>query len=206
MNALNLVFEKEFLLTFFNDSNFLNKLKYLSKERLSPFLSLDEPLFNRLLNLYRQMQYEINNTQSKDQHILRAMLYETLILFSRAEVQMPNHSDNISEKPINRYAQHFAELAEKNFITKTNTEFYANTLCITSNYLNKIVKQVWGKTTKEYLQEQRIQEACKQLRYTTRSIQEIATSLGYETATYFVRSFHKAKGVSPFAYRKKSYE
>ena len=108
MNALNLVFEKEFLLTFFNDSNFLNKLKYLSKERLSPFLSLDEPLFNRLLNLYRQMQYEINNTQSKDQHILRAMLYETLILFSRAEVQMPNHSDNISEKPINRYAQHLA--------------------------------------------------------------------------------------------------
>ena len=206
MNALNLVFEKEFLLTFFNDSNFLNKLKYLSKERLSPFLSLDEPLFNRLLNLYRQMQYEINNTQSKDQHILRAMLYETLILFSRAEVQMPNHSDNISEKSINRYAQHFAELAEKNFITKTNTEFYANTLCITSNYLNKIVKQVWGKTTKEYLQEQRIQEACKQLRYTTRSIQEIATSLGYETATYFVRSFHKAKGETPLAHRKKGYE
>ncbi|WP_373825225.1 helix-turn-helix domain-containing protein, partial [Bacteroides heparinolyticus] len=53
-----------------------------------------------------------------------------------------------------------------------------------------------------YIQEQRMQEACRQLRYTTLSVQEISEWLGYESATYFVRSFHKARGQTPLEYRK----
>ena len=68
------------------------------------------------------------------------------------------------------------------------TEFYAEQLCITFNYLNKIVKQVLGTSTKAYILQRRMQEACRQLQYTTLSVEGIAEELAYKGATYFVRA------------------
>jgi len=201
MKALNLVFEKEFLLSFFRDSHFLDQFQYLSSNRLSHFLQLSEPLFNRLLKLYQEMQLKINSHEQKDQHILRAMLYEALMLLSRAEVKTPEHIDNKNIMSSSRYIERFVELVSEHYATEHGTEFYANQLCITSNYLNKIVKQMFGKSTKAYIQEQRMNDACRQLQYTTLSVQEIAEWLGYESSTYFIRSFRKQTGMTPLQYR-----
>ena len=202
MQALNLIFEKEFLLSFFRDCHFLDQFGYLSAKRTSPFLQLDDVLFERLLNLYREIQREINDTERKDRHILRAMLYEALMLLSRAEMKTPEYNDSKSTMTASQYVERFVGLVNDHFTTESGTEFYADQLCITSNYLNKIVKRVLGTSTKAYIQEQRMQEACRQLRYTTLSVQEISEWLGYESATYFVRSFHKARGQTPLEYRK----
>ena len=203
MQALNLVFEKEFLLAFFRDSHFLDQFGYLSADRASHFLQLDDTLFNRLFGLYREMQHEINDTEQKDRHILRAMLYETLMLLSRAEVKCPEHIESKNTMPTSRYIERFVGLVNDHFTRESGTEFYADRLCITSNYLNKIVKRTLGKSTKTYIQERRMQEACRQLRYTTLSVQEISEWLGYESATYFVHSFHKTMKQTPQEYRKK---
>ena len=69
------------------------------------------------------------------------------------------------------------------------------------NYLNKIVKQVLGTSTKAYILQRRMQEACRQLQYTTLSVEGIAEELAYKSATYFVRAFGKAMGTTPLAYR-----
>ena len=76
LDALNLVFEKEFLLSFFCDPHFLDRFTYLPADRSSPFLMTDEAAFGRILTLYQEMRREITDYAQKDQHILRAMLYE----------------------------------------------------------------------------------------------------------------------------------
>ncbi len=81
------------------------------------------------------------------------------------------------------------------------TEFYAEQLCITFNYLNKNVKQVLGTSTKAYILQRRMQEACRQLQYTTLSVEGIAEELAYKGATYFVRAFGKTMGTTPLADR-----
>lgn len=202
MTALNLVFEKDFLLSFFRDPHFLNQFGYLRADRPSPFLNLGEELYSRILALYREMRQEIIGREHKDQHILRAMLYETLMLLKRADIEIVSEQSGGGGMPLSRFVERFMQLVDDNYAAQHGTQFYAGELCITSNYLNKIVRQALGKSTKAYIESRIMRDACRQLRYTTLSVQEIARRLGYDTPTYFVRSFRKQMGMTPLEYRK----
>jgi len=199
--ALNLIFDKDFLLSFFNDSHFIDNFAYLSPGRSTPFLLLKDELYERILSLYREMQKEINGDGPIDQHILRAMLYETMMLLKRAEQPVQTSAPGNDDLMSSRYVSRFQQLLSEHYATEHSPEFYASQLCITSNYLNKIVRQSLGKSTKACILEQLFQEACLLLRYTTLSIQEISTRLGFETSTYFARVFHSHVGMTPVTYR-----
>lgn len=200
-----LIFEEQFLLSFFNDSRFLERFAYLQTDRLSPFLRPESELFRRLLHLFKEMKTEIDDdpTAEKDEHILRAMLYETLMLLNRAG-NAPAENISGTDTAADRYADAFVKLVEREFATQHEVEYYANALCITPNYLNKIVRRRLGTTTKQYLTGKIAAEAKRLLTYTSLSIAEIADRLHFETATYFVRFFRKAAGTAPGLYRKQS--
>jgi len=203
--ALNLVFEKEFLLSFFSDSHFLERFTYLAADRPSPFLSLDEILFERILTLYHEMQHEIVSSEQKDQHMLRALLYETMMLLQRAPMVEVDHIESVQRSladiPVSRYVDDFQKLVAENFRVEHGTEFYADRLFITPNYLNKIVHRTLGMSAKSFIQEQIFQEACCLLRYTTLTVQEIANQLGFSTSTYFVRTFKNHMKMTPMDFR-----
>jgi len=206
LKALNLIFEKEFLLSFFNDPHFLDRFNYLHADRSTPFLRPDEVAFERILGLYRAMQREITDYEQKDQHILRAMLYETLMLLQRVPTveaeQVEVIQRGLNDIPVSRYVDDFVALVQDHFREEHGTEFYADRLCITPNYLNKIVRQSLGKSAKTYILDQILEEACLLLRYTTLPVSEIANQLHFDTATYFTRFFRKHKGQKPLDYRK----
>ena len=61
LDALNLVFEKEFLLSFFSDPHFLDRFTYLQADRSSPFLMADDAAFERIHTLYQEMRREITD-------------------------------------------------------------------------------------------------------------------------------------------------
>lgn len=207
LRALNLVFEKEFLLSFFNDPHFLDRFPYFAADRPSPFLRLDDAAFDRIHALYREMQQEIGRRPDIDQHILRAMLYETLMLLSRqpfaeaAQTEVMQRS--LADIPMSRYVDDFRQLVSKHFREEHGTEFYADRLCITPNYLNKMVRQTLGKSAKTYILDQILGEACRLLKYTTLSVNDIASELHFDTATYFVRIFKKYTEMTPLEYRQK---
>ena len=202
LQGLNLVFMKSFLLSFFNDRHFLGNFPFLSAGRKSPFLLPDEKLFNRILSLYKEMKAEIDEPGQKDQHILRAMLYEALMLLSRAKpAALPDLGGEVAEAGASRYLSEFSALVDEYYATQHGIEFYADRLCITSNYLNKIVREKLGKSTKEVISGRILQEAKRLLRYTELSVLEIADKLEFETSTYFVRFFKKATGITPLQFR-----
>ncbi len=206
LKVLNLIFEKEFLLEFFNDPHFLDHFGYLQADRSTPFLKPDEPTFERILSLYQEMRGEITR-HAKDQHILRAMLYGTMMLLQRVPMVEAEVTETIgrtlTDVPVSRYVDDFVQLVSDHFREQHGTEFYADRLCITPNYLNKIVRQTLGKSAKTYILDQILAEACRLLRYTTLSVSDIASQLHFDTATYFVRIFGKHIGHTPLAYRAK---
>lgn len=208
MDALNLIFEKEFLLSFFIDPHFLDQFGYLQSDRSSPFLQADEATLQRLLTLYREMRAEITDHEQKDHHILRAMLYETLMLLSRVPMVEPAEravlQRSMQDIPVSRYMDEFTALVRDHFREEHSTAYYAGRLCITPNYLNKIVQRSLGKSAKVYILEQLMAEACRLLRYTTLSVNEIADQLHFESTTYFVRLFHKYISQTPLEYRSKN--
>jgi len=205
LKALNLIFQKEFLLSFFNDPHFLDRFTYLQADRTTPFLQPDEEAFERFLGLYRDMQREITDYEHKDQHILRAMLYETMMLLQRVPAveaeKVETLQRSLTDVPVSRYVDDFVALVRDHFREEHGTEFYADRLCITPNYLNKLVRQSLGKSAKTYILDQILDESCRLLKYTTLSVNDISEQLHFDTATYFIRLFRKYKGLTPLDYR-----
>jgi AraC-like DNA-binding protein len=195
-----LVFEEEFLLSFFKDPNFLRNFSYLDPDRGSSKLSLLRGHYNRVLQLLKQIMVEIKNYREKDHHILRAMLYETLTLFNR--VSSSTNKTSTTNVTINRHVNRFTELVNSEFIYQRNIQYYADKLCITTNYLNKVVQNKLGITAKHFVQRRVLQESKKMLNYTTLSVAEIADKLNFNTASYFTRFFYKNTGITPTQYRK----
>lgn len=79
--------------------------------------------------------------------------------------------------------------------------FYASKLCITSKYLNAIVKSASGKSPTEWIKEETIKEIEHLLCYTQASIKEIACWLNFPNLSFFGKYFKSAKGISPKRYR-----
>lgn len=216
LKGMEFIFDEMFLLSFFNDPRFLDRFAYLHANRPSPFMTMDDELFDRLTNLYGEMKREIDGVRGmeRDEHMLRAMLYEVLMLLNRAAPELPErerNSDNdydgtSQQSPSNglgalRYLNNFVDLVNDNFTEHHDVDFYADKLFITSNYLNKVVRQSLGMSTKQYIQDKLMDEAKQLLKFTTLSVEEIAEQLHYETATYFVRQFSKTVGKTPAKYR-----
>ena len=194
LTALELIFERDFLLSFFNDPHFLDSLPYYSHLRPSPYLILDESLYNKIVGLFVEIQIEIAN--ERDVHLLRALLYEVLVLLQKA---FPIET----KKPVNAESRvvRFQELVNEHFATETGVDFYADKLCVTPNYLNRIVQRTLGQTTKAYIQSRRIDEAKHLLRYSAMPIGLISDRLHFDTPSYFVRAFTKVTGQTPLQFR-----
>lgn len=194
-----LLFEEAFLTSFFTDTRFLEKLSYLQPCRLSPFLHAASPLFDKIVELFRLTRDEINLREKSNPHFLRAMTYGVLTMIDRADVRLT--SDKSVDMAVNRHIDKFIRLVNEHFATEHEIDFYADKLCVTSNYLNKIVKRVLGVNTKSYIQERIMAEARKLLSYTSLSVSEISILLNFSTATYFSRFFMRNASVTPQQFR-----
>jgi len=202
VNGYALIFEEEFLISFFNDAHFLNNLSYLHPQRNTFCLHVDTTLATRLHQLFQQIKTEIDIPIAKDHHMLRALLYEVLIWLNRAF----NQSGNIpsaKNRASNRHIHAFTQFVNMDCCSQRNTQYYADKLCITANYLNEVVQNAYGISAKLYIQNKVMQEAKKLLIYTTFSISEIADKLNYSTPSYFVRSFHRHTGLTPTQFRER---
>lgn len=73
---------------------------------------------------------------------------------------------------------------------------------ISPNYLSSQFKKEVGATISEYIRKKRIDMAIKLLNTTDLSIQEIASRVGIEDASYFSKQFKKQIGMSPAKYQK----
>lgn len=200
LEGIVLIFEEPFLLSFFNDPHFLDRFAYLRADRTSPFLHFDKTLHERFRLLLTQMKSEIDDSAEKDQHILRAMLYEALVLLNRAE-KVADDGRPMSDVSTSRYIDGFVHLVEAEYMMRHEVEYYADKLCITPNYLNKIVRQSLGTTAKAYIRQKLFAEAKRLLSYTILSVREIAEWLHFDSASHFVRFFRKHSDMTPLQYR-----
>lgn len=192
-----LIFEEDFLLSFFNDLSFIQNLSYFNRDRVFAKINITN-IHTRINSLIQNIMDEINNGQSKDKHLLRALLYEMLTLLNREYLKTHFAGE---KKPQNRYTDQFFKLVDNYFKTYHDTKYYAGKLCITPNYLNEIVQKSIGISPKRYIQNKVIQEAKILLSYTNLSVSEVAENLSFENPSYFIRLFRKQEKITPLQYR-----
>ena len=196
--GLVLIFEEEFLCNFFNDTRFVRKLSFFSNMLQIPNLAITEEQGKELEAVFLKIENEIS--AKKDNHMLRALLYQSLAWLNNTYFSYYNVGEN--NKTTNRIFQ-FICLVDQHFKEQHSVSFYADKLCITSGHLNELVKKQYCVSVKQYLQNRLILEAKRLLLYNDSSISEISWQLNFHDPSYFVRFFRSQTGASPLAYRKK---
>ena len=77
----------------------------------------------------------------------------------------------------------------------------AEQLGMSAAYLGKVFKKASGKSFSEFALSQRMEAACKMLKETDMTIDEIVYSVGFGDTPYFYKLFKKLNGCTSVKYR-----
>ena len=121
----------------------------------------------------------------------------THYLTEHPEVDSPIH--NRAEE----YFRQFTELLGEHYKHERSVGFYARQLCITPKYLTTLIKRISGKSVSEWIDNYVILEAKTLLKYSNKSVQEIAYYLNFPNQSFFGSYFKRNAGMSPSQYKAK---
>lgn len=162
---------------------------------------LNDEQVSKVLEIYTQMQAEIDSDYIGKLDVLRSYLH--LLIHTAMKMQDANRYES-NPSAAQRIVELFMELLERQFpidypattLSLRTPADYANRLSIHINHLNKVVKETTGKTTSELIAERIVKESTQYLLHTNLSISEIAFCLGFETTSYFSKYYRKHTGKS----------
>ncbi|MDD6516389.1 MAG: hydroxymethylpyrimidine/phosphomethylpyrimidine kinase [Prevotella sp.] len=96
----------------------------------------------------------------------------------------------------------FIRLLGKDYSHNSDVAHYADALNVSSAYLGQVCRRIAGRSTKSIIDDWLLHDIERQLTTTSRTIQEIAISLGFSSQAHLSRFFRKLEGRSPTEYRK----
>ena len=185
-----------------------------SKEFIAPFLGLNESLLikNMLDTSVRGIRFEpdeelvskiiaLTETNGVDK-ILKLISVLDDLSKKQPILIASNSFHNVVSKKNEMRINKVCLYIQNNFYTKISLKEVADLIFLTESNFCKFFKKATGKTYSDYLNELRINEACRLLVQTEKSINQISFECGFETLSYFNRVFLNKKGVTPSLFRK----
>ncbi|MCZ8623541.1 helix-turn-helix domain-containing protein [Escherichia albertii] len=75
---------------------------------------------------------------------------------------------------------------------------------MSAGHLSRLCRLMLGMSSLDVINMRVIQEAQRELIYTSKTIKQLAAFLGFNDEAYFTRFFHKHTGVSPSQFRERA--
>ncbi|MFM2213194.1 MAG: hypothetical protein RL427_457 [Bacteroidota bacterium] len=185
-----------------------------SKEFIAPFLAINESLrIKELLDTaVKGISFESNDTivskiialtesHGIDRIVLLLSILDLLSKMPNLTIA-PNSFHTIASKKSEMRINKVCLYIQHNFHHKIALKEVADLLYLTESNFCKFFKKATGKTYSDYLNELRINEACRLLVQSEHSISQVSYECGFETLSYFNRVFISKKGCTPSNYRK----
>jgi len=197
------IFTKDFLMQG-NTAVQLDELP-IFKASGTPVFELSEEHFKAIHPIFTKMQQAILSDYPYKYDLIRNYVME---LIHYGQQLQPQNSIRTPQNAAERILSLFIELLERQFSTAGGEKLllrtagdFASRLAIHVNHLNKIIKDLTGKSTTDIISGRIIQEAKILLRQSTLNVSEIAYTLGFEQTAHFSNFFKKHTGASPSVFR-----
>ncbi|AIM37222.1 hypothetical protein KO02_11350 [Sphingobacterium sp. ML3W] len=185
----NMFTVKEFSFLSYGMPSFIDVSKKEAKELKILFVDILKLLNNISENTWRLSA----------RNLLSVLIYET-------DYQLEHYTKHFVQKTNknNKLVNHFLSLVIQDFRKERKLDYYANTLFVSQNYLNAIVKKITGKSPRTVLDEMVIREAKFLLSSSqnTNTIAEISFLLSFPDPYTFSKYFKNNAGISPSEFRK----
>ncbi|MCD8183590.1 MAG: helix-turn-helix domain-containing protein [Bacteroides sp.] len=130
------------------------------------------------------------------QNVLHILLYGINELYSNSQCVQKDSKSRKEE-----ICREFIQLVIENYTTERRAQFYANKLGISLQHFSTTIKQVTGKNVLDIIAHVVIIDIKAKLKSTNMTIQEIAYSLNFPSASFFGKYFKRHMGMSPLEYR-----
>lgn len=164
---------------------------------LYPFLKL--PGSNP--DSYNNYQTLMSNIQKNSQcSISNNMEAQGLLFIFMAKFFCASHlKNNVDDDRIALTLQYIRQNISKNIDIKQ----LADMACMSKDYYIRLFKQQLGTTPNSFVTTKKMEKAQLLLITTNNPVNVIASSLGYDDCSYFIRTFKKTTGKTPLQYRAK---
>ena len=128
-------------------------------------------------------------------------------IFSRCESALLSLSAIKTDSKKDAIAQIAADYIDAHFTDPNlSIDDIAGAADKSANYTRTIFKQVKGVSVSDYIARRRFDEACRLLRQTDMSAQDIGKKVGMNSGSYFYTAFKKHTGATPEQYRRECRE
>ena len=190
-----LLFTPEFLEKNSIRNDFIFNLKLFRKCDETPPLPVSDQMADRLRTFADQMISAFQNQNDMFLEVIGA--YLKLFLIECNEHCSLTPGSNLQKIEVSKtLVKNFKEAVEKDFAQNHQVQYYAETLNVTPNYLNNVIKTSIEISAKDYIQNKLILEAKRMVIFTEMSAKEIGFELGFDDPSHFSKFFKINTGQS----------
>lgn len=147
------------------------------------------------LMLYRHLRQQDGSSQVT-LHLLSAFLWYVDHLWSQHE-QTHRQSQSHEQRLFTDFIQLVSEFAPEHH----TIDFYASRLCLTPRYMSTIVRQVSGKSAKQWIDAALVTRIKIELKHTDKSVATICDDFNFPNPSFLTKFFKRMTGVTPSQFR-----
>lgn len=196
VKGYTIFFDKEFYRLYFGLKAF-EEFPFFHNDFSAPFLDLEKSSLQKVLDLFERLLSV--NQENSPKKLSIWVSYLNILMLRLSEDFQPNALESVAASQRSR---DFELLVHDHFKELRSVSEYAKRLNVTPNYLNALVKEAYGKSAKELINERITLEVKRLLHNSSLTVSEIAFELAFSDAAYLTRFFKKQAGMTPEAFRK----
>lgn len=129
-------------------------------------------------------------------HLVSALLWYVDHLWSRQE-QHYRENQSREQRLFTDFIQLVSEFAPEHH----TIDFYASRLCITPRYMSTIIKQVSGKSAKQWIDDALVTRIKIDLKHTDKSVARICDDMNFPNPSFLTKFFKRMTGMTPKEFR-----
>mgnify|MGYP000871081614 CR=1 FL=1 len=168
----------------------------------SPIISTESE-FETLRFIFSQIARESAERGSKYRIISQNLTQMLLVWIYRL---YENQYSIANERGMSELCGKIKEYIDENFAYKVTLKDIAEANYVSPYYLSHLFKKETGYSPISYLIRRRIDKSKQLLLTTSKSVQEIASLVGYDNSAHFISIFKKVTGNTPSNFRRKAEE
>ncbi|KAB1154205.1 AraC family transcriptional regulator [Tenacibaculum aiptasiae] len=193
-----LLFKPEFLPLAYSIFDIYENFSFFNNYTLSSY-KLSNSQITLFLNYLESLDQEYKTDSEDSLEIIKSYLNIFLLKIKR-ELQFSQKVSYLKTRA-QEITYNFENLIKQTKYKHQPIKYYAKQLNLSPIYLSECIKKTTNKTAKQIIDEYLILEAKSLLKQSTKSISEIAFSLGFDDNSNFVKYFKNKTGFTPKMYR-----
>lgn len=151
---------------------------------------------DRITPIINSISYALAGKRIGYEFMTQGLLYQLIGVILEEKLYKENFTDALLNEHLNSVKDVLAYISD-NYYNNITLESLAKIAGMNPKYFCRYFKSMTERTPIDYLNYYRIECACELLSTKDISIKETAISCGFNDESYFIKTFHKYKGITP---------